>query len=432
MYQGCHIFLLSILLVQSVFVTGYAKSLKVSRVPHTFHKSVPATLKAGSAIPLTGGYLTLGAYYTKVTIGHPPQEFNLLVDTGSSNTAVPISNCTTCGTGPFYYPHKSTVAKGITCSSPTCLKCVPDGLVSNQCVFGKPFCTDSGNCAFGITYGGGSSALYGSYYSDMLCIGSSCGIVSVGGITDQYFFGFYNATTFYGILGLAYPFNACNPSCTTPVFEDIARQTNTPNIVGMCITGSEGGVMDLGFIDSTKYKGPLQYAPVITQRWYDIQLLDILVGNTSLGFHPFFYTTTNDVIGTFVDSGTSIILTSTGIFGQITTIFQTLYKHLPGVTGSSGFFAPGGLNPCISQQQMGNNLQYFPDLTWVVAGTNGNITLITPPSQYLINESGMYCLGIQGSTALGVVLGNVFMENYYVVFDRVNNLLGFAQVDQCN
>eukprot|EP01089_Gocevia_fonbrunei_P003671 TRINITY_DN1362_c0_g2_i1.p1 TRINITY_DN1362_c0_g2~~TRINITY_DN1362_c0_g2_i1.p1 ORF type:complete len:433 (-),score=68.23 TRINITY_DN1362_c0_g2_i1:918-2216(-) len=432
MRQGCCIVLLSLLLIHALVVTTYAKSLKVSRTPHVFHYSPPTTLRAGSVIPMSGGYLTLGAYFTNVTIGYPPQEFSLLVDTGSSNTAVPLSNCTSCGTGPFYYPYKSSIAQDITCSSPTCLKCVPEGLVSNKCVFGKPICTESGNCAFGITYGGGSSALYGAYYSDMLCIGPICGMVSIGGITDQYFFQTnFNSTNFYGILGLAYPFNACNPSCTTPVFEDMANQTNMPNIVGMCITGTEGGVMDMGFIDSTKYKGDLQYAPVITQRWYDIELLDVFVGTTSLGLRPFMYTTTNDVIGSFVDSGTSIILTSPGIFAQLTNVFMSKYSHLPGVS-TTGFFAPGGINSCISQQQMGNNLKNFPNLNWVVAGTNGNITLTTPPSQYLLYEAGMYCLGIQGSTALGVVLGNVFMENYYIVFDRANNQLGFAELSQCN
>ena len=36
--------------------------------------------------------------------------------------------------------------------------------------------------------------------------------------------------------------------------------------------------------------------------------------------------------------------------------------------------------------------------------------------------------GIQGTTGVGVVLGDVFMMDYYVVFDKQNHRLGFAPV----
>jgi hypothetical protein len=159
------------------------------------------------------------------------------------------------------------------------------GHIGNRCAFGDPFCADDGLCGFGIavailqhvltlkqgiTYGGGSSALYGSYVQEQVCIGGQCGRVALGMIRDQYLFqtNFNSSSTFYGILGLAYPFNACNPSCTTPIYEDIANQTGTPNIFGMCLTGSSGGVMDLGFIDETRFSGSLQWVPVVNRRWY--------------------------------------------------------------------------------------------------------------------------------------------------------------------
>lgn len=182
--------------------------------------------------------------------------------------------------------------------------------MSDRCVFGEPFCADDGLCGFGneikkyqryssrlrahspaagITYGGGSSALYGSYVEEQVCLGGQCGRVSLGMIRDQYLFqtNFNSTSTFYGILGLAYPFNACNPSCTTPIYEDIANQLGTPNVFGMCLTGANGGVMDMGYlrtnkqkcykayscaryIDESKFTGSLQWVPVVNRRWYHL------------------------------------------------------------------------------------------------------------------------------------------------------------------
>jgi len=234
-------------------------------------------------------------------------------------------------------------------------------------------------------------------------------------------------------LGLAYPFNACNPSCTTPVFEDISEQRNIPNIVSMCLTPSNGGVLDLGFIDDSKYTGDLQWVPIRSKHWYNIALIDILVHNYSVNFQEFMFVTTNDVIGTFVDSGTSIVIVSPYSFASIQTLFQTYYGNLPGVAGSSGFFPVGGINPCISKQQMGGLEKYFPEINFVVLGENSqNVTLTIYYNQYLMDLGDQFCLGIASSPSVGAVLGDVFMEGYYVVFDRDNDRLGFGTIANCS
>ena len=48
---------------------------------------------------LLGGELhTLGYYAINVCVGSPPRPYNLIVDTGSSVTALPCASCTQCGT----------------------------------------------------------------------------------------------------------------------------------------------------------------------------------------------------------------------------------------------------------------------------------------------------------------------------------------------
>jgi hypothetical protein len=45
---------------------------------------------------LYGGY-NLGYYYVNVYLGTPPTKQTLIVDTGSSITTLPCSDCTDCG-----------------------------------------------------------------------------------------------------------------------------------------------------------------------------------------------------------------------------------------------------------------------------------------------------------------------------------------------
>ena len=46
---------------------------------------------------LAGALHTLGYFSTEVCLGSPPRRFDLIVDTGSSITAVPCSSCRQCG-----------------------------------------------------------------------------------------------------------------------------------------------------------------------------------------------------------------------------------------------------------------------------------------------------------------------------------------------
>ena len=60
--------------------------------------------------------------------------------------------------------------------------------------------------------------------------------------------------------------NSCNPTCTQTVFEGIVDQYSVQNVFSMCLNKWEGGVIDIGEIDSNKYTGEMQYTPITNKR----------------------------------------------------------------------------------------------------------------------------------------------------------------------
>ena len=414
---------------------------------------------AGRMIPLNGNLFQLGAYFVNVYVGSQGP-FNVIIDTGSANFAIPTSGCQTCNSKIYYDPSSSKTFSQMSCESEACHRCTPlpmakpsnssssgysrknqrsvDLVVSNDksdefpsarpssCVFGPTRCYHkAGQCGMGITYGGGSSEFGGSYGTDIVSIGGLSAPATVGLIYEEYPSGSFGD----GILGLNYPFNACNPTCVAPLIDSFVQSGALQNnLFGMCLTQNNGGALDFGFFDSAKYSGALQWVPVSFQRWYNFDIVSIVVGSTSIGLPQYTYATTNDVIGSFVDSGTSIILTGPLIFSAIQNVFQTQYSSLPGVM--NGFF---GNSSCISAATMGNHLSQFPAIHFIAAGEDSTLVdLAVPPSDYLMFYEGQYCLGIAPTASLGVILGDVFLQSYYVAYDRYNARLGFAPVNQAN
>ena len=90
---------------------------------------------------LVGNTEPLGYFYAQIHIGTPGQLFTVIVDTGSSLTAVPCAGCTRCGThtNPYFDPAaSSTYTDGCT-AVPNCQAC------------------SSGHCTYGVSYVEGSS-----------------------------------------------------------------------------------------------------------------------------------------------------------------------------------------------------------------------------------------------------------------------------------
>lgn len=213
------------------------------------------------------------------------------------------------------------------CDSDACRKCNLHGNPSN-CLFARPFCSSANAslCGGGISYGGSSSYLGGPWVTDVVDFGGYKTESVVMAISDQFPAGGFGLG---GILGLAHDWNACNPTCVGTVFGDIVEEYKIENKFGLCLTKENGGVLDLGFVDDSKYSGELQYINVTKQRWYNMPLLDIKFNGSSIGVEPYMYHFQNDAIGTFIDSGTSVMLFGPYIYQSIVNLWQDKFCSLP-------------------------------------------------------------------------------------------------------
>uniref|UniRef100_A0A8C5TM11 cathepsin E n=1 Tax=Malurus cyaneus samueli TaxID=2593467 RepID=A0A8C5TM11_9PASS len=313
-------------------------------------------------------------YFGQISIGTPPQNFTVVFDTGSSNLG----------------------AFSLLCIRPAPKRPEPDHSKfqptqsSTYQVIGTPF---------SIQYGTGS--LTGIIGSDRVVQGLAVSNQQFAESISEPGKAFLDAE-FDGILGLAYPSLAVDG--VTPVFDNMMAQ----NLVELPIfsvymssnpESPQGGELLFGGFDTSRFTGPLNWVPVTQQGYWQIQLDNIQLAGTVIFCA--------DGCQAIVDTGTSLI---TGPTKDI--------KLLPR--------APGLLQFAVEC----SNLDAMPELTFTINGLPYTLSAQAYTLTYADGEA--FCTsGFQGSdipppTGPLWILGDVFIRQFYTVFDRGNNVVGLA------
>jgi len=344
---------------------------------HSVNQNNERPHKRSTPVPITD-YMDV-QYYGPITLGTPAQDFNVCFDTGSSNLWVPSEKCAwdnlACWTHARYDSTKSTtyVANGTE---------------------------------FSIQYGSGS--LDGFLSQDTMNIGglnvkaqTFAEAVNEPGIT-------FVAAQFDGIMGLA--FVSISVDHVTPVWYNIWSQgLVSSNLFSIYLSnnpsGSNGGELMLGGMDSKYYRGNITYVPLTSETYWEYHMDDFLVGGKSPGWCQ-----TCNVVA---DSGTSLIVGPKAYMDKL----NIQLGALP-VDGEGIFLTCPNLNS-------------LPDITFVIGGVDFVIT----PAQYIIQDSvdgQTICisgfLGLDLPPPIGPlwIIGDIFMMNYYTVFDFANARVGYA------
>lgn len=344
-----------------------------------------------------------GLYYANISIGTPPQDLSVQIDTGSSDLWVPSVQAAMCNDASL-----GGCAGGAFNQSQSSTFVVVE---QNQ---------------FNISYvdGTGSS---GDYFEDILTIG--------GGTIKNFEMGLALDTSIgVGIMGIGYNISEANV--------DTGNRTIYPNLpfamadAGLInanayslwlndLDATTGSVL-FGGIDTKKYTGDLIAVEVYPTEGRQVTSFTVaftsLSATSSSGSDQL--TPSGYAQAAVLDSGTTITLLPNDV---IDAVFAEL-----GASVSDKLGVP--VVPCSLANNPGT-------LNYGFGGSGGPTIkvamsqLVTPlgssSGEDLTNAKGeTLCeLGIQAAGTLPVLFGDTFLRSAYVVYDLDNNQIALAQTD---
>jgi hypothetical protein len=325
-------------------------------------------------------------YYGTISIGNPPQSFQVIFDTGSSNLWVPQLNCHHCGNPFFGKKHKYNHDQSLTY---------------------RPNGTD-----FEITYGSGS--VVGYFSSDIITLADDIQVDQqlFAEVTDAAGLGFaYALGKFDGILGMA--FSSLSIGQAPTVWENAIRQNVVEQPMFSFYLGddnengkTDGGELTLGGYDPARFEGDLQYVPLVSATYWEIMLDTIVLGEDHKYVMPKHIGRT-----AIVDSGTSLMV---GPKSEVMKIAHAI--------GAKPNFVGEYTIDCSLVPQI-------PDLVITIHDMN-----YTLPGTSLVIESQNTCLfaflGMDfPSGGPSWILGDVFMVCSFSCVNSVMLLLTFIQLN---
>ncbi|XP_071618511.1 LOW QUALITY PROTEIN: pepsin A-like [Heliangelus exortis] len=308
-------------------------------------------------------------YFGTIFIGTPPQRFTVIFDTGSSNLWVP----------------------SVYCKSPACLN--HDRFNPALSLTFMPT-----NDTLEITYGTGSMTGILGYDTTII---STIRIQSqIFGLAetepgDTFFY-----TPFDSILGLAYP--SISSSGATPVFDNMMRQNLVDKklfSVYLSRNSMAGSFILFGGIDTSYTTNGITWINLSAETYWQISMDNVTVNGTPVACA--------NGCQAIIDTGTSLLVIPSPALRKI--------QKAVGATRS------GSVN-CM-------NISSMPDLVFNINGTAFHI----PPRAYVTVRAGGCSLALDGMdppTESGTlwILGDVFIREYYVIFDRGYNRVGLSRL----
>ncbi|KAH7930919.1 acid protease [Leucogyrophana mollusca] len=318
------------------------------------------------------------SYIAQVGVGSPATTYDLIVDTGSSNTWV--------GAGTAYKKTSTSEATGYDVS---------------------------------VTYGSGSFS--GKEYTDTVTLGTGLTITdqSIGVATTSTGFEGVDGILGIGPLDLTEGTLTNDEDATIPTVTDnlYSEGTIAQAVVGVSFepTTSEevtNGELTFGGTDSTKYTGDIAYTPLTTTypaSYYWGINESIAYGSTTI---------LSETAG-IVDTGTTLILLATNAYSQYQSLTGATEDEDTGLlritTAQYDDLEDLTFNIGSSSYALTPNGQIWPrSLNTYIGGTSSYV--------YLIVNS----IGTPSGEGLDFINGYTFLERFYSVFDTTNSQVGFA------
>ncbi|KAI1742412.1 aspartic peptidase domain-containing protein [Xylaria scruposa] len=311
-------------------------------------------------------------YFSEISIGTPPQDFKVILDTGSSNLWVPSQSCGSIAC----FLH----SKYDSSSSSTYKKNGTD---------------------FEIRYGSGS--LSGFVSQDDVTIGD----LKIKGQD------FAEATSepglafafgrFDGILGMG--FDRLSVNGIVPPFYQLVNQKLIDEPVFAFYLNSESGSDDsevvFGGVDKDHYTGKITEIPLRRKAYWEVDLDSISFGSETAEL---------DNTGVILDTGTSLIALPTDLA-------ELLNKEIGAKKGFNGQYSV----ECSARDSL-------PDISFKLSGYDFAIS----PYDYILEVSGSCIstfMGMDFPAPVGplAILGDAFLRKWYSIYDLGKGTVGLAK-----
>ncbi|KAE8665764.1 RING/U-box superfamily protein with ARM repeat domain isoform 1 [Hibiscus syriacus] len=344
--------------------------------------------------------LVLNGYYTtRLWIGTPPQQFALIVDTGSTVTYVPCATCELCGShqDPKFQPDLSSTYQPVKCTSDC--NCDAD---REQCIYERQYAEMSS-----------SSGVLGE---DVISFGNQSALVpqrAVFGCENEETGDLYSQHA-DGIMGLG--------RGDLSVVDQLVEKGVISDSFSLCYGGMDigGGAMVLGGI-SAPSDMVFSYSDPVRSPYYNVDLKEIHVAGKQLHLNPSVF---DGKYGTVLDSGTTYAYLPEAAF---LAFKEAIFKDLSSLKQVQGP-DPNYNDICFSSasSDVSELSKTFPTVD-MVFGHQQNLSL--SPENYLFQHSkiqGAYCLGIfQNEKDPTTLLGGIIVRNTLVTYDRKHSKIGF-------
>ena len=354
-------------------------------------------------------------YYSRIAIGTPPQYFNVIFDTGSSNLWVQSNLCMS---------QSCLQHKGFNSLLSTTYTPLTPMILSNT---------------FSIRYGTGS--IYGTYACDTVTIAN---IVirnqTVGFAYEESGFAFMNVP-FEGILGLS----PSSFSSSVSFLDNIkSHKLLTHNIFSIFLSEHlDMSKIMFGAVDKSKMNSNFVFVDVVSEHYWEINVNAVYVGNKRLNVCDVLRYETGRC-GVAIDSGTSL-------YAGPTRLIKVIKDEL-GIESSCDNF----------KELLNMRIELYVNKSYWNNKEKMLYEIILKPEDYVINGSRIKneieememnehemeediimnnkrkseCLpafmNVDVPSPRGplFIFGEYFMKKFYVVFDKDKNCIGISLANQ--
>ncbi|KAG7293764.1 saccharopepsin [Staphylotrichum longicolle] len=327
-----------------------------------------AEVKGNHPVPISN--FMNAQYFSEITIGSPPQNFKVVLDTGSSNLWVPSVECGSIAC----YLH----SKYDSSASSTYKK---------------------NGTSFEIRYGSGS--LSGFVSQDIMTIGD----ITIKGQD------FAEATSepglafafgrFDGILGLGYDTISVN-RIVPPFYKMLEQKLIDEPVFAFYLADTDGeSEVVFGGVDKDHYKGKITTIPLRRKAYWEVDFDAISYGDDTAELEN---------TGVILDTGTSLI-----------ALPSQLAEMLNAQIGAKKNYAGQYAIDCAKRDSL-------KDVTFNLAGYNFTLG----PYDYVLEVSGSCISTFMGMdfpapTGPLAILGDAFLRRYYSIYDAGANTVGLAE-----